>query len=46
MLEGANRGGADGSVLQREAAHNLAVIYVQSGSPELARRLYLEYCTV
>lgn len=32
--------------LQQEAAHNLATIYVQSGSPDLARRVYREYCTI
>jgi len=32
--------------LKREAAHNLATIYLSSGSPELARRLYMEYVTI
>jgi general transcription factor 3C polypeptide 3 (transcription factor C subunit 4) len=43
VLERGNKGDIS---LQREAAHNLAVIYTQSGSHELARRLYEEYCTV
>lgn len=32
--------------LKREAAHNLATIYLSSGSRELARRLYIEYATI
>lgn len=43
VLHRANQG--DGA-LKCEAAHNLAVIYVQSGSHELARQLYREYSTV
>lgn len=34
------------SSLHAEAAHNLAIIYTQTGSPELARRLYAQYCRV
>lgn len=34
------------SSLHAEAAHNLAIIYTQSGSPQLARRLYAQYCRV
>ena len=34
------------SSLHMEAAHNLAIVYSQTGSPELARRLYAQYCRV
>jgi tetratricopeptide (TPR) repeat protein len=32
--------------LHADAAHNLACIYAQTGSPDLARRLYAQYCRV
>lgn len=34
------------SSLHAEAAHNLACVYAQTGSPELARRVYAQYCRV
>jgi tetratricopeptide (TPR) repeat protein len=32
--------------LHAEAAHNLASIYEHAGSPELARKLYAQYCRI
>jgi len=32
--------------LQQEAAHNLAIIYQQSGANALARKLYMRYCRI
>ena len=32
--------------LHAEAAHNLATIYEHAGAPELARKLYAQYCRV
>ncbi|MES1911454.1 MAG: hypothetical protein MHM6MM_003878, partial [Cercozoa sp. M6MM] len=32
--------------LSREAAHNLAIIYAESGSPELSRRLMSQYLVI
>lgn len=40
------QGAKTGVDVRREAAHNLALVYRQSGSPELARKLYAEYCTI
>jgi len=40
-LQRANEGD---NCVQQPSAHNLARIYVSSGAPELARRLYREYC--
>lgn len=37
---------APGDAFKFEAAHNLGLIYQESGSPELAARLVRRYCVV